>query len=105
MKQAFINLHFNSKPLSKSFYKRIFILLFCSILLFSTHTQAQLYKKPDSGNNDLANRSGISLQVGGNTFLGDLGGHSGNGQPFIKDWNFKTTKLFTGLSYTYFLDK
>jgi hypothetical protein len=29
-------------------------------------------------------------------FLGDLGGHAGNGTTFIKDWNMNTTKLAVG---------
>ncbi len=74
------------------------------MLLISTHTQAQQEKSLDTTISYLTNRNGFSLQLGSNSFLGDLGGNSGNGQPFIKDWDLKTTKLFTGLSYTYFLD-
>ena len=68
------------------------------MLLFSISTKAQ-------DEDFLSTRSGLSLQLGGNAFLGDLGGNSGKGKPFIKDFNFKSARLFTGLSYTYFIDK
>jgi hypothetical protein len=106
MKQTITNLIFNSKLLGNSLYKRISFTLLCSsMLLISAHTQAQKNGAFDKELSDLTNRSGLSLQLGSNTFLGDLGGNSGNGKPFIKDWNLKASKLFAGLSYTYFLDK
>ena len=105
MKQTITNLSINSKLLSNSFYKSISLTLLCStILLISTHTLAQQEKSWYTNSFNLTKRNGLSLQLGSNSFLGDLGGNSGNGQPFIKDWDLKSTKLFTGLSYTYFLD-
>jgi Domain of unknown function (DUF6089) len=76
------------------------------MLFSSTHTQAQQEEDTTKKDfQDITKRSALSLQLGSNTFLGDLGGSRGNGKPFIKDWDLKTTRLFTGLSYTYFLDR
>jgi hypothetical protein len=106
MKPTITNLSGNSKLFNNSFYKSIsFILLCSSLLLIATHAHAQKRGPFDIDRSDLTNRSGLSIQLGSNYFLGDLGGNSGNGKPFIKDLDFKTTKLFTGLSYTYFLDQ
>src|SRR5438270_5837218 len=105
MKQTITNLFINFKLSNTSHYKNISLILLCSsMLLISTHTQAQQKKYANTTFSNLTKRNGLSLQLGSNSFLGDLGGSGGNGQPFIKDWDLKTTKLFTGLSYTYFLD-
>jgi hypothetical protein len=90
--------HFMRSLYKKSIKKTVF-LTFCSgILLFSINTKAQ-------EDDYISRRSGLSLQFGMNSFLGDLGGNNGNGKPFIKDLNLKSSKLFTGLSYSYFFDK
>ena len=79
------------------------LLLACVALFYTYYSNAQ-YSNYVVPMQDTRGSSGVNFYLGGNTFLGDLGGNSGNGQPFIKDWDLKTTKLFTGLSYTYFLD-
>jgi hypothetical protein len=37
------------------------------------------------------------IQIGPSNFLGDLGGNPGKGSPFIKDHQFKTTRLLGGI--------
>jgi len=70
------------------------------------HTKAQEEKDSTKAKKEkITYRSGLSLQLGSNSFLGDLGGNSGKGKTFIKDWDLETSKLFAGLSYTYFLNK
>lgn len=46
----------------------------------------------------------ISATIGANNFLGDLGGNLGIGQPFLKDYMFKTVKPLVGVSTTYNLN-
>src|SRR3954451_4873489 len=99
MKQAFTLLTLSMKSLVKfTIRKTAFLTLCSSILLFSMNIKAQ---EKDS----LLRRNGLSLQLGGNSFFGDLGGNSGTGKSFIKDLNLKSVRLFTGLSYNYFFDK
>ena len=84
---------------NKNSIKKTAILSICSSMLFlSVQTKAQDIDY-------ISKRSALSLQLGTNSFLGDLGGNSGKGKPFIKDFNLKSANLFTGLSYTYFFDK
>jgi len=98
MKHFLTCLPFGLNHLTKQSIRKNLSLAICSsLLLFSVHSKAQ--------EEDITNKNGLTLQLGGNTFLGDLGGNGGNGKPFIKDWNSKTTRAFYGLSYTYFLDK
>lgn len=98
MKHFFTTLSFGLNYLSKIPNRKTLSLAICSaLLILSVSLKAQ--------QDDIATRNGLSLQLGGNTFLGDLGGNKGTGKPFIKDWNSKTTRIFYGLSYTYFLDK
>ncbi len=46
------------------------------------------------------NTTEMGFTVGPMVFLGDLGGHSGKGTTFIKDYNMNTTKLAIGGYYS-----
>lgn len=46
--------------------------------------------------------SEIGITVGPSNFLGDLGGHLGKGQTFLKDNNFNLTKLSVGAHFSYY---
>src|SRR5215831_3430590 len=64
------------------------LLLFASLSYFASYSQ---YSE-DGGT---IWEGGI--QVGPSNFLGDLGGNQGKGSPFIKDHQFKTTRLLGGI--------
>ena len=70
----------------------------CVIMLLSifipTHVLAQY--------NDGGPFSEIGVTVGPSNFLGDLGGHLGKGQTFLKDNNFNLTKLSFGAHFSYY---
>ncbi len=70
----------------------------CVIILLSiiipSHAQAQY--------NDGGPFSELGITVGPSNFLGDLGGHLGKGQTFLKDNNFNLTKLSFGVHYSYY---
>ncbi|MEO5594372.1 MAG: hypothetical protein ABIR15_05490 [Chitinophagaceae bacterium] len=53
-------------------------------------------------NNDGGPFSEIGITVGPSNFLGDLGGHLGKGQTFLKDNNFNLTKLSVGAHFSYY---
>lgn len=44
----------------------------------------------------------VGINVGPSFFLGDLGGHSGKGQRFVKDLNLPLTRVMTGIFATYY---
>jgi hypothetical protein len=71
---------------------------FC-LLLSLEATSQQTYDL--EGLKDLTDYWEINATIGGNNFLGDLGGNIGKGRPLLKDYNFKTTKPLAGLSGTY----
>jgi len=77
-----------------------FVLVF-AIILFAHRSTAQFsnYSEPFI---DVKGRSGVSFNLGANTFLGDLGGNQGTGKPYFKDFNTKTVRPLIGASYTYF---
>src|SRR5450432_1891840 len=52
--------------------------------------------------NDGGPFSEIGITIGPSNFLGDLGGHLGKGQTFLKDNNFNLTKLSIGAHYSYY---
>ena len=70
----------------------------CVIMLLSifipTHVLAQY--------NDGGPFSEIGITAGPSNFLGDLGGHLGKGQTFLKDNNFNLTKLSLGAHFSYY---
>ena len=99
IKSTFLPL--NSNLLSFKLNIKI-VLLLCSSVLYSLSSQGQYNSKAPVMY--LRYTSALSLQLGGTNFLGDLGGNSGSGKPFIKDLNLKATRLFAGLSYSYFID-
>lgn len=72
-------------------------LFFCSV--FSAKAQYTSYRAPMQ---DTKGSSGLNFYLGGNTFLGDLGGNQGKGRPYAKDFNSKTVRPFVGVSYAYF---
>ncbi|MEP7278355.1 MAG: DUF6089 family protein [Bacteroidota bacterium] len=69
------------------------VIMLLSIFLPST-MQAQY--------NDGGPFSELGITVGPSNFLGDLGGHLGKGQTFLKDNNFNLTKLSFGAHYSYY---
>ncbi len=71
------------------------------LLLFALHSYAQFsnYKEPWQ---DTRGSKGYNFEIGGNTFLGDLGGTSGIGKPSVKDFNGETLRPYFGVSYTRF---
>ncbi len=52
--------------------------------------------------NDGGPFSEVGITVGPSNFLGDLGGHLGKGQTFLKDNNFNLTKLSFGAHFSYY---
>jgi len=52
--------------------------------------------------NDGGPFSEIGVTIGPSNFLGDLGGHLGKGQTFLKDNNFQLTKLSLGAHFSYY---
>lgn len=52
--------------------------------------------------NDGGAFSELGITIGPSNFLGDLGGHLGKGQTFLKDNNFNKTKLAFGAHYSYY---
>lgn len=81
---------------------KISFLVAISFALFgSFHANAQYYGNSEFSK-EIKGSTGLNFYVGGNTFLGDLGGNKGTGAPFIKDFNSKTIRHFLGVSYTYF---
>src|SRR5437764_5599433 len=79
-------------------YKYSLGIIMCLIgLLMAPAAEAQY----NGGNKDIDNvkyQPEISISVGGTNFLGDLGGKPGKGQPFIKDFLFKTVRRYIGAS-------
>jgi hypothetical protein len=71
------------------------------LLLSALQTNAQFsnYKAPWQ---DTRGSRGYNFEIGGNTFLGDLGGTRGIGKPFAKDFNGETLRPYLGISYTVF---
>lgn len=45
----------------------------------------------------------VALTIGGNNFMGDLGGNKGKGKPLLKDYRFNNNKLLTGIATNYYL--
>ncbi len=70
------------------------VLMLLSII-FPSQINAQYY-------NDGGPFSELGVTIGPSNFLGDLGGHLGKGQTFLKDNNFNLTKLSYGLHYSYY---
>src|SRR3954469_9852301 len=83
------------------FSKTSRLVLFVASMLWAFQSTAQ-YTNYSEETADFNKRSGISFDLGGTTFLGDLGGNKGDGKPFIKDFNTKTSRPFIGASYSYF---
>jgi hypothetical protein len=52
--------------------------------------------------NDGGAFSELGITLGPSNFLGDLGGHLGKGQTFLKDNNFQLTKVSVGAHYSYY---
>lgn len=77
------------------------MVLACVALVWAFNSIAQYsnYKPPMQ---DTRGSSALNFYLGGTTFLGDLGGTKGKGQPFIKDFNTRTIRPYLGVSYAYF---
>jgi len=70
----------------------------CVIMLLSIFFPSQ----SSAQYNDGGPFSEIGITVGPSNFLGDLGGHLGKGQTFLKDNNFNLTKLSVGAHFSYY---
>lgn len=92
MRPNFTYTSFVAKKIYYTIKDRFTLLLMCCVVFCALSASAQ----------DFSRSSSLTFQLGGNNFLGDLGGTKGNGAPFIKDFNFRATRLFTGFSYAYY---
>ncbi len=70
----------------------------CVIMLLSIFFPTQV----SAQYNDGGPFSEIGITVGPSNFLGDLGGHLGKGQTFLKDNNFNLTKVSVGAHFSYY---
>ncbi|MEP6747676.1 MAG: DUF6089 family protein [Bacteroidota bacterium] len=70
----------------------------CVIMLLSIFIPSQIHAQYNDG----GAFSEIGITIGPSNFLGDLGGHLGKGQTFLKDNNFNLTKLSVGAHYSYY---
>ncbi len=77
------------KSLHSLLQKCALFLLLALTLHFSSYSQLSAGNYFEGG-----------ITVGPMAFLGDLGGHAGNGTTFLKDYNMNTTKLSFGVSVT-----
>ena len=68
-----------------------------SALLITAAASAQ-YNWENQDIDNVKYQPEISISVGGTNFLGDLGGKPGAGQPFIKDFLYKTIRPYVGVS-------
>ncbi|HEY6974754.1 MAG TPA: hypothetical protein VH396_00615 [Chitinophagaceae bacterium] len=82
---------------------KIITALFPIFLLLSSFAFSQ-QTYDINGLRDLTNYWEINANIGGNAFLGDLGGNLGIGEPLLKDYMFKTNRLLGGISGTYNLN-
>lgn len=76
------------------------VLLFISLIFLGIASFAQI-KQKETALEDITQHWEISATLAANNFLGDLGGTLGIGQPFLKDYVFKTVKPLFGVSATY----
>src|SRR3954451_314171 len=70
----------------------------CVIMLLSIFIPSQVLAQYNDG----GPFSEIGITVGPSNFLGDLGGHLGKGQTFLKDNNFNLNKLSLGALFSYY---
>ncbi|MEO7209791.1 MAG: hypothetical protein ABIY35_02510 [Chitinophagaceae bacterium] len=79
------------------------IFLIISFMFFSMFSFGQI-KQNETELEEISGHWEVSATIGANNFLGDLGGNIGIGQPFLKDYVFKTIKPLVGISTTYNLN-
>ncbi len=75
------------------------VLLTLTFTIFLTEKSEAQY---DEELEDIAGHWEVGATVGATAFFGDLGGNRGKGQPFIKDFNAKTTRPLVGAFVNYF---
>ena len=76
----------------------IFCSLFAALLCYNN----VFAQTRDDGISDLFNRHELSISLGANNFLGDLGGNQGAGKTFVKDYMLKTIRPLVGFSYAFY---
>lgn len=82
------------KPsLPNKFGKILLLLLLCTLLLTKSYSQAFIF-----GNEKIKMEAGLNF--GPSFFLGDLGGNTGKGTNFLKDWNYETMTLSKGAYFS-----
>jgi hypothetical protein len=87
------------KPsLPKLIGKALLLFLICFSLFNKSYSQALIF-----GGEKVKWEVGVNF--GPSFFLGDLGGNSGKGSPFLKDINFEFTKLMKGAYLTMYPSK
>ncbi|MGN6618350.1 MAG: DUF6089 family protein [Ilyomonas sp.] len=86
----------------KSNILKIHFLLIATFTFFSFTAKAQTYYNWDNDAplEDIKGKYEISVFLGANNFLGDLGGNQGIGKPFVKDYTMKTIRPITGISFS-----
>jgi hypothetical protein len=82
------------KPGLPNFVGKILLLLFsCTLFFTKSYSQAFIF-----GNEKIKFEAGVCF--GPSFFLGDLGGNTGKGTNFLKDWNYETLTLSKGAYLT-----
>lgn len=78
------------------------ILLITVFIFLSTVSKCQTYYNwdADAPLEDIKGKKEITVFLGANNFLGDLGGNQGIGKPFVKDYTFKTIRPIVGASFS-----
>ncbi|MBS1731141.1 MAG: outer membrane beta-barrel protein [Bacteroidetes bacterium] len=79
-------------------------IFFFNLLVFLCNVSFGQIKQKETALEEISQHWEISATIGANNFLGDLGGNLGIGQPFLKDYMFKTMKPLVGVSATYNLN-
>src|SRR6185312_2954484 len=89
------NLFLMKKRLHTLCLTSFMILILCVSLSETSYSQSITIGNEKS-------RFDIGLNIGPSFFLGDLGGHAGKGQRFIKDLNLPLTQIMVGAFATYY---
>lgn len=75
------------------------LIFLCSCMLLHSTLFSQHYAF--DGRKDPTRDWEVAMTLGGNNFLGDLGGNKGKGKPLLKDYRIGNNKLLAGLSANY----
>lgn len=84
----------NPKPLQIFFVPLMFLLTFIS------KAQHTYYWYGQEVLNDIKGKKELTVTLGANNFLGDIGGNQGIGKPYVKDYTFKTIRPLVGIAFS-----